>query len=210
MMGMGVPYELGGRTDQKARTRQALVAATRRLIAIGASPTVDDVATEAGISRTTAYRYFPNQRSLLVAAHPQIELDSLLGVDAPDDPAARLDEVLDAFVRITLDWEPQLRASLRISLEPAAAQPPLRQGRAIGWIEDALIPLATTHPDIDRRQLAVAIRSATGIEALVWLTDVAGLSRPEATATMRWSAHAMLRAAMENVHLIGRDSRQSA
>jgi hypothetical protein len=45
-------------------------------------------------------------------------------------------------------------------------------------------------------RLAVAIRSATGIEALVWLTDVAGLSRDEALRVMRWSARALLRLAV--------------
>jgi AcrR family transcriptional regulator len=192
-----VPYELSGRSDQKARTRQALVAATRRLMAAGGTPTVDEVAVAAGISRTTAFRYFPNQRALIQAAHPQIELSSLLTADAPpDDVPARLDLVLDAFFQITLQWEPQLRASLKLSLEPDSSLPPLRQGRAVGWIEDALIPLRNAHPEVDRHWLAVAIRSATGIEALVWLTDVAGLERTEATSIMRWSARAMLAAAL--------------
>src|SRR5215471_2165563 len=143
---MTVPYELGGRSDQKARTRQALVDATRRLMAAGATPTVDEVAAEAGISRTTAFRYFPNQRSLIAAAHPQIDHASLLPPAAPDDPHERLDLVLDSFFEITISWEPQLRASLRISLEPDQSLPPLRQGRAIGWIEEALDPLRRTNP----------------------------------------------------------------
>lgn len=197
---MTVPYELGGRSDQKARTRAALVEAARRLMAAGASPTVDDVAAEAGISRTTAFRYFPSQRAILLAAHPQIELSSLLPADPPDDAAARLDLVLEAFTRITLDWEPQLRASLRLSLEPGAALPPLRQGRAIGWIEDALAPLRRTHPRVDVRELAVTIRAATGIEALVWLVDVAGLSRDQAVARMCWTARAQLAAAVTGGH----------
>jgi AcrR family transcriptional regulator len=190
-----VGYEEGGRSAQKARTKQALVAATRRLMAKGAAPTVDEVAAEAGISRTTAFRYFPNQRALLLAAHPQISQSSLLPANPPSDPARRLDLVLDAFLQITLDWEPQLRTSLRLSLEPDADLPPLRQGRAIGWIEDALAPLRTSHPGVDVHQLAVAIRAATGIEALIWLTDVAGLTRDEAAKLMRWTARAQLDAA---------------
>jgi hypothetical protein len=85
-----------------------------------------------------------------------------------------------------------------VSLEPVpdAEQPLLRQGRAIGWIEDALTPLRHTHPDLDVHRLAVAIRSATGIEALIWLTDIAGLTRDEATKLMRCSAHAMLQSAL--------------
>jgi hypothetical protein len=53
----------------------------------------------------------------------------------------------------------------------------LCQGRAVGWIEDALAPLQGTRPDIDIHRLAVAMRSVTGIESLIWLTDIAGLSR---------------------------------
>ncbi|MEW9528324.1 TetR/AcrR family transcriptional regulator [Microbispora sp. NPDC049125] len=193
---MSVPYEQTGRHQQKARTRHALVEAARRLLAEGADPTVEEAAAAAGISRTTAYRYFPNQYALLAAAHPQIEQTSLLPADPPADPAARLDLVMTAFTRLTLDWEPQLRTSLRLSLQPGATQPPLRGGRAIAWIEDALTPLRETHPGLDIHQLAVAIRSATGIESLIWLTDIAGLSRRQAAETLRWSARALLAAAL--------------
>jgi AcrR family transcriptional regulator len=196
MMSMSVPYELHGRRNQKVRTRDALVTATRRLLAAGAEPTVEDAAAAAGISRTTAYRYFPNQRARVLAAHPEVTEASLLPDDAPDDPLERLELVMAEFTRLTVEWEPQLRASLRLSLEPGAGQPVLRQGRAIGWIEDALAPLRTTHPDIDVHRLAVAIRSATGIETLIWLTDIAGYPRAAATGVMRWSARAMLEAAL--------------
>ncbi|MFB9625389.1 TetR/AcrR family transcriptional regulator [Nonomuraea helvata] len=194
---MSVPYELTGRHQQKARTRGALVEAARRLLADGADPTVEDAAAAAGISRTTAYRYFPNQYALLAAVHPQIEQASLLPPDPPADPEARLDLVMTAFIQLTLDWEPQLRTSLRLSLHPDTGQPPLRGGRAIGWIEDALAPLAHTHPGLDLHRLAVTIRSATGIESLIWLTDIAGLTRRQAADTMRWSARALLTAALD-------------
>ena len=82
MMDMGVPYEATGRREQKGRTREALVAATRELMASGVTPTVEEAAATARISRTTAYRYFPNQRALLLAAHPQIQHRSLLPEDA--------------------------------------------------------------------------------------------------------------------------------
>ncbi|MCU7724210.1 TetR/AcrR family transcriptional regulator [Actinoplanes sp. KI2] len=197
---MPVPYEATGRRDQKARTREALVAATRRLLADGVNPTVEQAAAEARISRTTAYRYFPSQRSLLLAAHPEISQRSLLPADAPaDDVPARLDQVLRAFARVNLDWEPQLRTSLRLSLEPGAGepgaeQPVLRQGRAIDWIEDALDPLRESHPEVDVRRLAIAIRATTGIESLIWLTDIAGLSRADAVELMRKSGQALLAA----------------
>lgn len=197
-MAMPIPYEATGRTGQKSRTRQSLVEATRELLAQGSTPQVEDAAERAGISRTTAYRYFPNQRSLLLAAHPQIGPDTLLPPGAPQDPAARLDAFMTAFTRYNLEWEPQLRTSLRLSLERPGAQPALRQGRAIGWIEDALAPVRHAHPRVDVHGLAVAIRSATGIEALIWLVDIAGYSRDQAAQTVRATAHALLDAALRD------------
>lgn len=200
---VSTPYERTGRRQQKARTRELLVAATRQLLAQGVIATVEQAAGDAGISRTTAYRYFPNQRMLLLAAHPEIQRESLLPEQAPSDPQARLDLVMQTFTRTTIDWEPQLRTSLRLSLEPAREgdQPLLRRGRAIRWIEEALAPLRETHPGLDIHRLAVAIRSATGIEALIWLTDIAGLSRIDAAEVMRWSARAMLQAALAETTL---------
>ena len=197
MVSMAISYERTGRTRQKARTRAALLGAARELLAQGQSPNVEEAAEAAGMSRATAYRYFPNQRALLVAAHPEIEATTLLGEDPPADPQDRLDRTMRELTRITIDTEPELRTMLRLSLEPGPRDELLlRQGRAIGWIEEALAPLRGRLPRSKLRRLVLAIRSACGIEALVWLTDVAGLSREQAADLMRWSALALLRAAL--------------
>jgi AcrR family transcriptional regulator len=188
----------GGRTNQKLRTRNALIAAARELIAQGASPTVEGAAAAAAISRTTAYRYFRTQAELLAAAHPETTATSLLPEKPPADVAARLDIVLREMTRIVLDTEPQLRTMLRLSLEPSPKPEglQLRRGRAIRWIEEALEPLHGRIEPAELRRLVLAIRVSIGIEALVWLTDVAGLSRKQAVKNMRWSAHALLDATL--------------
>jgi AcrR family transcriptional regulator len=199
MMVMSIPYERTGRTRQKARTRAALVAATRELLADGITPTVEQAADRASISRTTAYRYFTNQRALLIATYPQLDRPSLLADDAPADPTARLKRVLDSLAAQLVDHEPELRTMLRLSLQSPSPDPealPLRRGRAIAWIEDALAPLRGGIPDGELRRLALAIRATFGIEALIWLTDIAGLSREEAIDLMRSSALALLDAAL--------------
>ena len=195
---MSVPYEANGRAGQKGRTRSSLISAARALIAQGMTPTVEAAAAAALISRTTAYRYFSSQRALLIAAHPEIETTSMLPPNPPQNPESRLDAVLHEFHRMILETELQQRTALRLSLEPGPQRGdhPLRQGRAVGWIGEALSPLQTLLPEEDLTRLVFAIRSATGIEALVWLTDVAGLSREEATVLMRGSAQALLRSAL--------------
>jgi AcrR family transcriptional regulator len=195
-------YEAAGRTHQKQRTRQALVTAARGMVAQGVTPTVEEAAAKASISRTTAYRYFPSQRALLLAAHPEIEVRSLLPETAPADAEARLDLVIQRFLRLIVDTETQQRTMLRLSLDPDPSlrrNLPLRQGRAIGWITEALAPLSNRMSDTQLRRLAIAIRSAAGIEALVWLTDIAGLSRKEAVQVMRESARALLRSALADL-----------
>jgi AcrR family transcriptional regulator len=193
MMSMAVPYEAIGRRSQKGRTRAALVAATRALLGQGVIPAVEEAARAADISRTTAYRYFPNQRSLLAAAHPEIDATSLLPDPAPTDPQSRLDMVMRECARITMNWEPELRTSLRLSLEPDSAElPVLRRGHAIAWIEDALTPLRRSHPHIDTHWLAITIRAATGIESFVWLVDVADLPRRDAAEMLCQTAQALL------------------
>jgi AcrR family transcriptional regulator len=206
---MSISYELTGRTQQKARTRSLLIAATRELLAQGITPTVESAAAAASISRATAYRYFPNQRSLLLAAYPEIGGVSLLASNPPADVNGRLDLVVQGLTGFTIEHEPELRTMLRLSLDPDPAHHGdllLRRGRAIAWIADALAPLRGEMPESDLRRLVLAIRSAVGIEALVWLTDIARLSREQAVDVMHWSARALLQFALAESGASGTDA----
>lgn len=193
---MSTAYEHTGRTRQKQRTRDALLAAARTLIAQGGvAPSVEAAAEAASVSRTTAYRYFPTQEALLVAAHPEVTRKSLVPDDAGDDPEARLLGAVEAFISIIIDTEHQQRTMLRLSLDPKTSSEalPLRQGRAVAWFEEALAPLRPRLTDTEIRDLVVSVRSAVGIESLVWLIDIAGLTRKQAAGRMLWSARAILR-----------------
>jgi AcrR family transcriptional regulator len=199
---MEVPYLHTGRTNQKARTRDAVIAAARRLLAEGVTPTVEEAAAEAFVGRTTAYRYFPNSRALLAATYPEIEIRSLLGVDPPKDPLARLEIMAESFTRQILEYEPILRAQLRLALEGESAASeslPLRRGRRIKWVEDALSPLEGRMQERELRRLVLGICATLGIETLVWLTDMGGLSREEAVEVMRSNARTLLRSALEQL-----------
>jgi AcrR family transcriptional regulator len=199
MFPMSTPYEQQGRTKQKQRTRYALVAAAQDLVARGLTPTVEDAAVDADVSRATAYRYFPNQAALLAAAHPETAKSSLLPTNPPDDPDARVALVVAAFTKLIVDTESQQRTMLRLSLatdDERRSSLPLRQGRAIAWLTEALEPARALLGDDGVHTTAVAIRSAIGIEALIWLTDIAELSRRRAVELMRSNARAICRAAL--------------
>ncbi len=199
---MDVSYVRTGRTSQKARTRDALIAATRQLLAKGVTPTVEEAAAEASVGRTTAYRYFPNSRELLAATFPQVDMLSLLGEDPPEDPLARLEIVAEGLTQQILKYEPELRAQLRLALEgePAGSESlPFRGGRRIVWVEDALSPLAERMPEGELRRLVLGIGATLGIEALVWLTDVGGLSREEAVEVMRSNARTLLQSVLDQL-----------
>jgi AcrR family transcriptional regulator len=191
---MAVPYQQTGRVQQKARTREALLAAMRALLATGVTPTVEEAAAQASVSRTTAYRYFPTQQDLLVAAYPEIERESVLGEDPPDELNARFEIVFTEMARQITENEIPLRAMLRLSLETPSKRGELllRRGRRRVWLADALSPLRKHLTPLAFDRLVLAIAATTGIEAFIWLTDMAGLSAEEALKVMRFSAQTLL------------------
>ena len=195
--GMSVPYQDTGRVQQKARTLDALIRATRTLLASGLTPTVEQAAAEASVSRTTAYRYFPTQQDLLLAAYPEIGRESVLDDDPPPDAGARYAIVFAEMARQVTENEAPLRAMLRLSLEapPERGQLLLRRGRRRTWIADALAPLRDRMAQTEFDRLVLAVTVATGIEAFVWLTDIAKLPPHEALDVMRFSADTLLEAA---------------
>jgi len=97
-------------------------------------------------------------------------------------------ELVDGIARS----EHQQRAMLRLSLGDETHELPLRQGRAIAWLSEALDPLIGELGEEGVRRLAIAIRSTCGIEARVWLTDIASLDANEIKELQLWIAQALV------------------
>ena len=183
-----------GRVRQKARTRDALVAATRQLLREGVTPSVEQAADAARVSRTTAYRYFPSQRLLLAATFPHLEGGSLLGDNPPADVRARVALFAEKMTESILANEAEMRAMLRLSLDPQVPlhEVALRQGRRTLWVADALAPLRDSMAKSRFERLTLAIAAASGIESFVWLIDVGGADRATAAAVLRSTCSALL------------------
>lgn len=194
---MSTDYLDSGRTRQKQRTRDLLIAAARELITQGDTPRVEEVAEAAGVSRPTAYRYFASQAELLAAAYPETAASSVL----PDPPPDAVDERAAAVARFVIgrvqENERQQRAMLRLSLGDIPHELPLRQGRVIPWFVEALAPMADSIGDEAVHRLALALRAACGIETRVWLSDVAGLAPAEVSDLQQWMVESLVARALD-------------
>ena len=197
MKTMSTDYLESGRTRQKQRTRDQLIAAARELITAGDTPSVEEVAEAAGISRPTAYRYFASRAELLAAAYPETAVASVLP-DPPPQPWTNAWPPLPGSSSACVqESEPQQRAMLRLSLGEVPHELPLRQGRVIPWFVEALAPMAESIGEEGIHRLALALRAACGIETRVWLSDVAGLAPAEVSALQQWMVDALLKQALE-------------
>jgi AcrR family transcriptional regulator len=168
--------------------RTHLLRAAGDLVAQGKAPTVAEVADAAEVSRRTAYRYFPTQEQLLTEVslerlRPQVEA-ALASAAARRSPAERLDAAVTAIQRLALENEESLRAIVRLSLdrrlgEQQAAKPehgPLRGSRRVDWIEAALAPVRPKLSPSRFKRLVSGLTLCLGIEALITLQDVRGLT----------------------------------
>ncbi|HYL36040.1 MAG TPA: TetR/AcrR family transcriptional regulator [Bryobacteraceae bacterium] len=184
-----------GRESQKNRTRKALVAAAGDLLREGRSPTVVDVAEAAGISRATAYRYFPTQDMLLAEV-------ALFAVGGPLFPAAAqgapVAEAVGRLVRGVGTWayanEQPLRTLLRLSLDPSTGV--RRPGHRVEWIADTLAPARDKIDSKTFSKLSRALTLLLGIDPVVVMKDIAGASQEQALDALEWTARALVDAAL--------------
>ncbi len=190
-----------GRSNQKERTRTAIVAAAREAIATGGEMTMPDVARRALVSEATAYRYFPDLASLLREAlagiwdSPQRAMEP---VAQSDDPVERIGFATGVLLREVLAYQGAVRAMISASItKPRTAA--LRPGRRLGLIDEALRPLAGTmavRQPAQFEQLKRGLAIVVSAEALFTLTDLCGLAPEAAIASAIDTARSLTAAAL--------------
>jgi AcrR family transcriptional regulator len=191
----------GGRVAQKQRTRMQLLHAARDLRAAGRVPTVADVADATGISRTTAYRYFPTQETLLAeaTADPLIEAvaEAIAGVGDETDVLKRVDAVFTTLAPRLLQHEPELRTLLKISLENSLGEAhqrhmPLLSGKWIIAWDKILEPLRREVPLKTYAVMVRALGTLLSVETLNVLRDACDLDEQATVKALRSAAQAMV------------------
>jgi AcrR family transcriptional regulator len=198
------PQRKPGRPRQKERTRKLLLDTARLLLESGRQPTVTDVADAAEVSRRTAYRYFPTQEKLLAESaleglRPMME-DALALTPAGDnqqDVEARIDAMVGNMMKLAFENEPLLRTMIQQTvLEKSSTDVPRRGIRRIEWIEAAIAPLRSQLSKSRFARLVSALAVCTGMEAILVLRDIRGLTPPQTIQVSQWMARAMLREAL--------------
>src|SRR5690242_12938318 len=102
---MTAPDEEHGRFRQRRRTRTAIVDAAARLLQEGnTTPSVNDIAEAADVSRRTVYLYFPTIEQLLLDAtlgllHQAAVDEAIEAADAGSDAGTTATERVTAMVR---------------------------------------------------------------------------------------------------------------
>ena len=198
-----------GRQNQKQRTRNAIVDTARDLVSQGKLPSVAEVAEAALVSPATAYRYFPDQLSLLRAALQEAlprdeEIATPIHAETAD-VAERVAYATTAFLRLTLKRDSLVRAVMALSLLQSVEAPAnrqeaaaLRPGYRLAWIAQALAPLEGRIDADALRRLTNALAVVVSSEALIALQDVCGLDAEEAVDICAWAARTLVQATVSN------------
>ena len=190
-----------GRTNQKARTRRAIIDACLALIRRDQPVTMPDVAKAAMVSEATAYRYFPDLASLMSQALAEdwpTPHEALEPVADSHDPVQRV-----AFAaRSLLHGVAQRQNTVRAVIANTISRPDLagraRPGIRFGLIDYALAPFLDTLQATNPRavaQLKQDLAIVISADALFCLTDLCGLSIPDAIDSAVHTAETLTAAA---------------
>jgi hypothetical protein len=107
---------------------------------------------------------------------------------------ARVDTLVQEMQRLALANEALLRTMIHETvLHPPNDKQPPRGSRRVEWIEAAVQPLRARLSAAAYARLVSALALTTGIEALLVLRDIRGLSAAQAVQVSHWMARALLR-----------------
>lgn len=186
------------RNRQAALARQAIFEALVRHLEAGDADDIpmEELAREAGVSRRTLYRYFPNRAALLAEAGDWIRAEALqLPVDIGDEGIAESFRTAAA----RLQKKPRLARALLRTQTGSAVRSGYRAERAKA-IRNAVRREA---PDLSRRQVeraAAVIGLLCSSSAWITIQDESGLSATSAQASVIWAIETLLARLREGDH----------
>lgn len=191
-----------GRPSQRRRTRKAIVHAATELIAAGQTPSVDEIAHAADVSRRTIYLYFPSLDQLLIDATVGALSNATIGAALEeegdsDDPGARVEALARRMLELAPAALPLGRQLIRLTVtgpEAQQAESPRRGYRRIEWIERAVEPLREWLDEEQFERLVSALALVIGWEAMIVLRDVRNLDAAREANVVTWTTRTLVNA----------------
>src|SRR6185437_5957024 len=204
-MAQSIPLDKDqGRFRQRANTRTLLVKTASELMQSGEIPTVTAVAEAAQVSRRTAYRYFPSQEQLLAEAAIKSARPLVSKTEFPEELTPRIRLLVKTMQGFVYENQGALRTIVRLTAghvpgNGAAGSEdsvPARINR-IEWIRTALAPAKKRLGAKQFERLVSALSLCVGIESVMVLTNLRGLSQKEATRVSAWAAETLVAGALQ-------------
>ena len=198
----------------KAATFRLLLDTAIALIREGGHlPSMTEVAQRCGVSRATAYRYFPT-RGALISAVMDASLGPLRNYVPPHaDGESRVRDLFEKTFPRFHEFEAQMRAAVQLSLEQWAqeragtlTEEPYRRGHRVALLGEAIAPLSRTLAPATHLRLHQSLSVIYGIETWMVLKDIWGLSDRAVERVALWMADALVAAAIHE----NRESRTDA
>jgi AcrR family transcriptional regulator len=195
------------RANQRRRTKAAIMEGARKLLLEGKVPSIADAAEEAGVSRATAYRYFPTQGALVKDAVDDVLVSGRPAWEERLGDTRDLTERVERYVSLVFglmqENEALMRGSLLLALEQWAkvqageelGEEPINRGGRLEAIAATLEPFTERLGEDTIRRLSVALSVVVGIEAHVIFRDIWELDDDEAQQVSLWMARVLAQAA---------------
>ena len=187
----------------RGRTFKRLLAEAVALVRRGRIPSVAEVAQSAGVSRATAYRYFPSRSKLVSAVIAEALAPVQRAVPQEGDAKQRLHELVDRTYSRFAEYEPHMRAALQLALEHQSLEAadlleeePFRRGQRTEILATTIAPLKSKLKPAAYQRLLRALAVVYGIEPMVILKDICGASDRETEAVVRWMMDALVDSAL--------------
>ncbi|AXG41555.1 TetR family transcriptional regulator [Photorhabdus laumondii subsp. laumondii] len=196
-------------TGTRKKTYTLLINAALALFEQRAIPSVSELAMHAGVSRATAYRYFPTQSDLIDAIVGASLGPILTWKPASEKTEERITELLDFAYPRMFQYEGALRAALLVSLQQWA-QGCLSEGKqekklVRGHRKDILAmvvePLKGHFPPDILENVIRSFSLIYGSEVFLVMKDIWQMDNAEIIEITKWMAKAIINQAHRDSEL---------
>jgi AcrR family transcriptional regulator len=186
-----------GRINQKIKTRVRILNAAKTLMSKNKNTSLEEIASEAKVSRATIYRYFPNLELLYNEASLDIHYlspDALFEKVKDMTLENRIYYIQNYYNQLAQDHELIFRRYLSAVLkESIVSKKKIRGARRIDAMNLILESSKNKIPKKELKNLRNLATILMGIDAQIVAKDVCNLTSKEANQTLKWGIEMILK-----------------